>query len=200
MSLEHLNPWNVGLLSEYTDTQLVELLSRDDRPAFTELYNRYWGRLFTVAANKLDKDLESAEELVQDIFLDLWRRRNDLGAIACVSGYLSVAVKYKVIDARLKKKRIKTYKARSAGSLSIVDTSTEERLRFNELQKRLAVVVQDLPERSRLIYTLSRDSGYSHKQIADRLSISNKTVEAHLSRIIKLIRSKMRSVLTGIFF
>lgn len=190
----------MGLLSEYTDTQLVDLLSKDDRPAFTELYNRYWSRLFTVAANKLDKDLESAEELVQDIFLDLWRRRKDLGGITCVSAYLAVAVKYKVIDARLRKRRLKTYKARSADSLSIIDTSTEERLRFNELQKRLALVVQDLPERSRLIYTLSRDSGYTHKQIATRLSISNKTVEAHLSRIIKLIRQKLRSTLPGIFF
>jgi RNA polymerase sigma-70 factor (family 1) len=198
--LEHLNPWNVGRLSEYTDTQLIDLLSRDDRPAFTELYNRYWGRLFTVAANKLDKDLESAEELVQDIFLDLWRRRKDLGTIARLSGYLAVAVKYKVIDARLKKKRLKVYKARSADSLSIMDRSTEEQLRFNELQRRLTLVVQDLPERSRLIYTLSRDSGYSHKQIGDQLSISHKTVEAHLSRIVKLIRSKLRSMLAGIFF
>lgn len=190
----------MGLLSEYTDTQLVDLLSQDERPAFTELYNRYWNRLFTVAANKLDKDLESAEELVQDIFLDLWRRRKDLGTIACISGYLAVAVKYKVIDARIKRKRLKVYKARSAGSLSVVDRSTEEQLRFNELQRRLKIVVQDLPERSRLIYTLSRDSGYSHKQIADHLSISHKTVEAHLSRIIKLIRSKLRSMLTVIFF
>jgi RNA polymerase sigma-70 factor (family 1) len=199
VSLEHINPWTLELLSDYTDMQLVDLLSRDDRPAFTELYNRYWGRLFSVAANKLDKDLESAEELVQDIFLDLWRRRKDLGTIANVPGYLAVAVKHKVIDARIKRKRLKVYRARSSNSLSIVDRSTEEQLRYNELQRRLKLVVQDLPERSRLIYTLSRDSGYSHKQIAHRLSISHKTVEAHLSRIVKLIRSKLRSMLAGIF-
>jgi RNA polymerase sigma-70 factor (family 1) len=179
---------------------LVDLLSQDDRQAFTELYNRYWNKLFAVAANKLDKDLASAEELVQDIFMDLWRRRHELGIKTSVSTYLAVAVKYKVIDARIKKHRVEAYKTGSARCCSIIDKSTEEQLRFRELQKRLELVVQDLPERARLIYTLSRDSGFTHRQIADRLSISNKTVEAHLARIIKLIRSKLRNVLPAIFF
>jgi RNA polymerase sigma-70 factor (family 1) len=187
----------MGLLSGYTDSQLVDLLSKDDRLAFTELYNRYWDKLFTVAANKLDKDLESAEELVQDLFMNLWRRRKDLRIKGCFSSYLATAMKYKVIDTRLKKKRWQEYKARSA---PLIDTSTEEQLRFHELQRRLELVVQDLPERARLIYTLSRESGYTHKQIGDRLSISNKTVEAHLSRIIKLIRTKLGSMLHTLFF
>jgi RNA polymerase sigma-70 factor (family 1) len=190
----------MGLLSGYTDSQLVDLLSKDDRLAFTELYNRYWDKLFTVAANKLDKDLESAEELVQDLFMNLWRRRKDLRIKGCISSYLAIALKYKVIDTRLKKKRRQEYKARSAHGLTLIDTSTEEQLRFHELQRRLELVVQDLPERARLIYTLSRESGYTHKQIGDRLSISNKTVEAHLSRIIKLIRTKLGSMLHTIFF
>jgi RNA polymerase sigma factor (sigma-70 family) len=190
----------MGLLSEYTDSQLIDLLSQNDKLAFTELYHRYWDKLFTIAANKLDKDLPSAEELVQDLFMDLWRRRKDLRIKGCFSSYLAIAMKYKVIDTRLKKRRLQEFKARSANSNTLIDTSTEEQLRFHELQRRLDLVVQDLPERSRLIYTLSRESGCTHKQIGDRLSISNKTVEAHLSRIIKLIRTKLRSMLSGIFF
>lgn len=190
----------MGLLSEYTDSQLVDLLSQDDKLAFTELYNRYWDKLFTVAANKLDKDLESAEELVQDLFMDLWRRRNDLRIKGCISSYLAMAMKYKVIDARVKRKRRQEFKARSANDHSFIDTSTEDQLRFHELQKRLDLVVQDLPERARLIYTLSRESGYTHKEIGNRLSISDKTVEAHMARIVKLIRSRLKSMLHAIIF
>lgn len=190
----------MGLLSDYTDIQLIDLLSKDDRFAFTELYNRYWSKLFNVAVNKLDKDLATAEELVQDIFMDLWLRRKDLRIKGNLASYLAVALKYKVIDTRIKKKRLVVYKAWSVGKFSIRDTTTEQQLQFRELKRKLELVVQDLPERSRLIYTLSRESGCSNKEIACKLSISPKTVEAHLTRITSLIRKKIRSMLIRIIF
>ena len=187
----------MGPLANYADLELVELISKDDKSAFTELYHRYWGRLFTVAANKLDKDLASAEELVQDIFLDLWRRRRDLQIKSSVSAYLAVALKYKVIDARIRRHRHQTYQAAATREISIIDNSTEQQLRFNELKKRLETLVRDLPERSRLIY-MDKESGCSHKEIADRLSISKRTVEAHLRKITEAIRSKIRYILLRI--
>jgi RNA polymerase sigma factor (sigma-70 family) len=187
----------VGSLSNYADLQLVELVSKDDKSAFTELYRRYWSRLFTVAANKLDKDLSSAEELVQDIFLDLWRRRRDLQIKTSVAAYLAVALKYKVIDARIRRHRHQAYQAAATAKISIIDNSTEQQLCFNELKKRLESLIRDLPERSQLIY-MEKESGCSHKEIADRLSISKKTVEAHLRKIAEVIRSKIRYILLRI--
>src|SRR5258708_29149835 len=97
------------MMQTLDDDRLVELLRSGNDAAFTEIYNLYWKKLFTVAANKLNHDLKLAEELVQDIFLDLWRRRETLEIKTSLSLYLAAAMKYKIIEASLKKKRIKEY-------------------------------------------------------------------------------------------
>ena len=78
------------------DKELIVLLQKNDRNAFTEIYNRYWKKLFSVAANKI-KDLPEAEEIVQDIFVSIWNRRDNLTVIDTLSSYLAVSVKYRVI-------------------------------------------------------------------------------------------------------
>jgi RNA polymerase sigma-70 factor (ECF subfamily) len=182
------------------DDALVKLLQEGNDGAFTEIYSRYWKRLYTVASNKLDHDQELAQELVQDIFLDLWQRRETLEIKGRLSLYLAAAMKYKVIDARLKKKRIRAYTETLAGHLPPGDTSTEGQISFDELKDRLSALVSDLPEKCRLVYKLSKEAGYSQKEIARHLSISEKTVESHLARAIKTLRLGLKNFLTHLFF
>ncbi|MBO9571102.1 MAG: hypothetical protein J7497_02680, partial [Chitinophagaceae bacterium] len=91
----------------YSDEQLIRLLKVNDEGAFTEIYLRYWKRLFVVGVNKIE-DLQLAEEIVQDIFTDIWNRRFEIEFEGNLMPYLAAAMKYKVIDARLKKQRIKS--------------------------------------------------------------------------------------------
>jgi DNA-directed RNA polymerase specialized sigma24 family protein len=86
----------VAALNTLTDLELVDLLKSDGYAAFTEIYNRYWDKLFVVAYCRLDDELE-AEEAVQNVFLSLWKRRENLELTHSISTYLSVAVKYQVI-------------------------------------------------------------------------------------------------------
>ena len=180
------------------DDRLVDFLQKGSDAAFTEIYHRYWTRLFSVAAHKLNYDLKLAEELTQDIFLDLWQRRETLVLRSSLSLYLAAAMKYKVIDARLKKKRIKEYADKIAAQTTDSDTSTEKQLSFEELRHELTALVSHLPEKCQLVYKLSREAGYSQKEIAHHLSISEKTVESHLSRAIKALRLGLKNFLTHI--
>lgn len=77
-----------------------------------------------------------------------------------------------------------------------VDDSTQEWLAFEELRAELAKYTQQLPEKCRLVFQLSREDGYSQKQIAEALQISEKTVEAHLGKAFKTLRSKLASFMT----
>ncbi|MCR8556466.1 RNA polymerase sigma-70 factor [Mucilaginibacter sp. BJC16-A38] len=172
------------------DKELTGLLQQGDEYAFTEIYNRYWNRLFTVAANKI-KDLDDAEEIVQDIFVSLWKRRGELGVIDTLSSYLAVSVKYRVIKILNKLNNRQKYSSYSKNNISIADDSTQEWLEFEELRSRLTEFVAELPEKCRLVYKLSRDSGYSQKKIASELGISEKTVEAHLGKAIKTLRTRL---------
>lgn len=181
------------LYSQKTDVDLFLLLQKGDKQAFTELYRRYWKKLFVVAANRIN-NLEEAEEIVQDIFTALWRRRERLVLTSDLANYLAVCVKYRVIKTLDKYYRHRRY----VDALVVdeqMDDSTQEGLAFDELREELARYVQQLPEKCRLVFQLSREEGYSQKQIAETLQISEKTVEAHLGKAFKTLRSKLTSYL-----
>jgi len=176
------------------DKELTGLLQNGDELAFTEIYNRYWTKLFAVAANKIS-DLDEAEEIVQDIFVSLWKRRNELETINTLGPYLAVSVKYRVIKVLAKRSHQQKYSDYTQHIASLTDDTTQQWLDFEELRGRLAAFVADLPEKCRLVYRLSRESGFSQKQIATELGISEKTVEAHLGKALKTLRTRLSSFL-----
>ena len=175
----------------YSDSELLMLLKQSNSSAFTEIYNRYWDKLYVVASNKLD-DLYTAEEIVQDIFLDIWRRRETLPCAENIGGYLAVALKYKIINIRQRRIIEQRYidESKVLGIQQIY--MLENYLQFDELKNRLDDLVAQLPEKCQLIYKLSREEGLPQKRIAEKLGIAEKTVEAHLTRALKAIRSKIR--------
>jgi len=183
----------MSLIKQNTDSELLVLLKRGDERAFAELYKRYWKKLFAIAFNRLSCP-EDAEEIVQDIFASLWRRRTTLKDDLNVGVYLSVSVKYRVIKTLGKHFLEKQY-IDSLVTRDQIDDSTQEWLAFDELREQLTVSIAQLPEKCRLVFQLSRDQGFSQKQIATELGISEKTVEAHLGKAFKILRTKLASII-----
>jgi len=182
----------------YNDALLLALLKKSDDLAFTTIYNRYWNRLLFVAGVKF-RDLAIAEEMVQDVFLDLWNRRSELDVTGSLEAYLAVSMKYKVINAQAKLKRALDFKLYAAEHQSVQDNSTVDWLNFHELQEKLTQLVASLPEKCRITYQLSREQGLSQKEIAYQLHVSEKAVEANLSRAVKSLRRAVASILSSLF-
>ncbi|MBD1431547.1 RNA polymerase sigma-70 factor [Sphingobacterium sp. DN00404] len=179
---------------DFTDNELIDLLRQGDESAFTEIYNRYWKKLFTIASNRVDS-LEDAEEIVQDIFISLWNRKTDLQIRLELSSYLAVSVKYRVfqtLNRYFQKRKYRDYIL----TKEQFDNSTQQLLDFKELQDELAKYVQRLPEKCQLVFRLSREEGCTQKQIAEKLNLSEKTVEAHLGKAFRILRIKLSSFLT----
>jgi len=177
----------------HSDEQLLSLLKDGDKGAFTEIYNRYWEKLFFVAGRKLE-DLPLAEELVQDIFADLWNRRSSLELTSALGAYLAAAGKYKVIDARRRRFREKQYRQGSPDGTEQSDHFTQHYLDFEALKEQLARLVPQLPERCRLTFQLSREEGLSHEEIAKVMNISEKAVERNLTRALRTLRLGLRQL------
>ena len=185
--------------STYEEKDLLYKLQSGSVTAFTTIYNQHWKKMFYLAGNKL-QNLAEAEELVQDIFLDLWRRREELKITSCLSSYLSACVKYKVINALAKRnqqERYSLYTSHQPGLLA--DNTTEERLRLEELQHELMNETEKLPEKCKMVFRLSREQGYSQKQIATRMGISEKTVESHLAKALRTLRVGLSQFISFIF-
>jgi RNA polymerase sigma-70 factor (ECF subfamily) len=182
----------------YEEKDLLYKLQSGSVTAFTTIYNQHWKKMFYLAGNKL-QNLAEAEELVQDIFLDLWRRREEL-KITNLSSYLSACVKYKVINALAKRnhqERYSLYTSHQPGLLA--DNTTEERLRLEELQHELMNETEKLPAKCKMVFRLSREQGYTQKQIATRMGISEKTVESHLSKALRTLRIGLSQFISFIF-
>ena len=182
------------MITQVKDEQLLASLKDDDEYAFREIYNKYWRKLYIVAANRVDSE-QDAEEIVQDIFAALWIRRKCIVITDDGLGkYLTASVKYRVIKT-LGKYAIKQNYLNSIPTSRCIDDSTQQWLAFEELKDELARYVKQLPDKCQLVFKMSRELGYSQKQIAAELSISEKTVEAHLQKAFKILRSKLASIL-----
>lgn len=178
--------------AEYTDSDLINILTQGGHAAFTEIYRRYWKRLFYIAAKKLHDPAE-AEEIVQQIFVSLWNRREKLKINTTLHAYLAVSVKYRVIKALDKQYHQQKY-AESLTS-NLIDDSTQDWLDFLDLKDILEKSISELPEKCKLVFRMSREEHMSQKEIATTLDISEKTVEAHLGKAIKSLRQKLNRFL-----
>jgi len=184
----------MAALKSLSDRELTDLLTEGNERAFSEIYERYWKKLFTIAANKT-ASLEEAEEIVQDIFISLWERRYTIEITTTLGAYLAVSVKYKVIKILAKRSQHDKYTNYNLTFVNEKVNSTEEWLEFEELKSRLEALVSALPEKCQLVYRRSRDEGLSQKQIAEEFNISEKTVEAHIGKALKALRAGLGQIL-----
>jgi RNA polymerase sigma-70 factor (family 1) len=182
----------------HTDQQLLTLIGQDDDNAFVELYNRYSRKVRALAFSKV-KSLEATQEIVQDIFSDIWERRHSLD-IQAVPNYLSVAVKYRVIN--LIKNEV-SFRKHSNLYKAFVKISGEETLKtvqFNDLSEALEEGMQRLPEKTQLVFRLNRMEGKSIAEIAARLNLSEKAIRYHISRSLKELRFHLKEFLISLAF
>jgi RNA polymerase sigma-70 factor (family 1) len=180
-----------------TDQELIALLAQDNMEAFTELYQRYWDKIFAVAMHRLG-DVEETEEIVQEIFLSLWARRKSLQLTHGLHTYLSVAVKYKVID-HLARQHCRQLQINNLTNTPAVNpNTTAEWLDEKELRTQLEKTIGALPEKCRIVFLLSREDNKTYAEIAAQLNISKKTVEAHMSKALSTLRQSLK-VATPLF-
>lgn len=176
-----------------SDADLLVALGTGDEGSFAEIYARYCYRLFTLAHQKL-RNREVAEELVHDLFEHLWSRRASHD-IRQLDHYLFSALRYRIIN------YVKTQQVRAGYELycrlatPAADTTTEEQLAFNELRSALLAGVRKLPAKSQEIFQLSRLEQFSVAEISGRVNLSEKSVEYHLTKALKLLRTHLRDFL-----
>ncbi|NML36623.1 RNA polymerase sigma-70 factor [Chitinophaga sp. G-6-1-13] len=173
----------------YTDDQLWSQITLDDQDAFTAVYNRYWKVLYVRARNVLS-DSDLAEDIVQEVFISLWHRRQEVEVIH-LKAYLFQAVRFQELKALRNLKSDTNFYERLAHISK--DLLQHEPLAFKELDSVLQRVLATFPEDQRAIFSMSRDEGLTYREIADRMEISVKTVEKKISQALGAIRKGMDS-------
>jgi RNA polymerase sigma-70 factor (family 1) len=170
--------------SSRADADLYLLFKSGDVQGFNTLFNRHWIGLFRVAKKILDDD-ELAKDAVQETFLSLYERDSAVD-INHIRAYLFQSVKYQCFM-QLRSGRIsEKHLARLQTVMSF--NNIEEEMDARELQTMLNFEIESLPEKCRQVFCLSRFEMLSNKKIAERLNISQKTVEHQITKALKTLR------------
>ncbi|HEY0177993.1 MAG TPA: sigma-70 family RNA polymerase sigma factor, partial [Pedobacter sp.] len=182
----------------HTDQSLITALQNDDPSAFQVLFNRYWKDLYRSAYTRL-KDQSEAEDIVQDIFTDIWERRYTLDIATSLPGYLQNALKFKIIRmlsrADLHKKAVEHLLYR----MTEMETTILDVLVIADVEQTLSQAISLFPENMRKIFVL-RGEDYSIREIAEALGLAEQTVKNNMTeslRRLKVVLSEKHPDITG---
>ena len=172
-----------------TDRELLERLRQGDSAAFDEIFRTWYGPLVGTAERML-RDRAVAEELVQDVMLELWRRRETLAADGSVQAYLFQATRNRVLN-HLRHLKIEQRSEPDVRGESSSTPHADAVLVEEELDVAVQRAVQSLPDRCREVFELSRVHGLKYAEIARQLGISVKTVEAQMGKALRTLRERL---------
>lgn len=180
-------------LVEQTDHQLFLRLREGAAPALDELFRRHYADCCRVALRFVNNESE-AEDIVQELFVSLWEKRDDdRPAPTAVGAYLRRATRNRSLNYLRDRKRIPV----DDGELPLTTPSgkrADAGLEQDELRHRIHAAIDRLPERCRLVFVMSKIEEMSHKDIAAALDISPKTIENQMTRAYRLLRQWLAAV------
>jgi RNA polymerase sigma-70 factor, ECF subfamily len=168
-------------------------LKAGDKKVFGELFHTYYEPLCRYCL-RLIPDQEEAEEIVQEVFVNLWSKRNEINIGVSLNAYLYRTVMNRAINFNNHLK-IKKNHQEWAQSVDNELVNQHDTLMHDELQALYDTAVANMPDKRREVFELSRKEGLKYAEIAERLSISVKTVEAHLSKALDDLRHHLSDYL-----
>ncbi len=184
-------------MNSFEEKKLFENSKKGDKKAFEKLFKTYYNYLCAFATNIIEDEI-SAEEIVQDFFVKLWEKRDQIFIETSVKNYLFRSVKNLCLN-HIKHNIIKTEHARRI----LAETDSNDYSHYYievDLKKEIEESIDALPEKRREIFRLSREEGLKYREIAEKLNISIKTVEAQMGLAIKTLREKLKKYNTFLFF
>ena len=172
------------------DSLLLVQLQQSNKQAFDVLYKKYWPQVYSNAYDRL-RDSDQAKEIVQEIFVNIWIRREN--PIINFQAYLSGAVRNEVLKLAFKQKNNVPF-LELGHEIIANQGQADSNIEYQEFYKAYEAVLKTIPPKKQMIFRLRFHEDLSTKEIADQLGITRKTVQNQLGRAIEQLRLKIRSL------
>lgn len=178
------------------NSQHIELLCKrisqnSDQQAFKELYLAYFNRLYKFAFSILHSS-EFAEEAVNDVFLNIWQKRQTLKSIQNLTSYLFISTKNTSVNYLSKFRKERSTSLDDVLVRFDIDELTPETAFFNEeLRKEIEQAINQLPPKTKLVFQMAKMEGLKYKEIAQILDISVNTIDNHIATAIKKLSNSL---------
>lgn len=175
------------------DSLFWRIALNDDKEAFRKLFTDFFAPL-CVYAHRFVEDLSISEDLVQDVFFNLWKNRKSLEIRTSTRNFLVTNVKNSCIDyLRRKEVEARYTAAQSQNSDSMYDT--EDLYIISELEENINKALAKLPDKIRIVFEMNRFQDLTYAEIAQQKEISVKTVEAYMTKALKHLREELKDYL-----
>lgn len=179
------------------DKRLVEQICEHDREAFKKLFRKYYSGLQRFLWGYV-KNQQVAEDLVQEVFVRVWENREDLDPDKKIKTFIYKIGRNLAIDHTRHKKIVREWEEEKKALHSfpaLADQTMDDKLHKKFMLREVKKAIEDLPERRRLVFILSRYDGMTYKEIAEKLDISVNTVDTQICRALQTLRDKFSSFL-----
>ncbi len=177
--------------STFTDEAVFLLVQQGDKAAFEEIFRRFWQELLDAAYRRV-KVQETAMELVQGLLVNLYVKREKIVLRTSLRNYLHVSLKNKVLNAVRAELVRSTYQQHTLAAGRDHQPDAASSLQLKELQEQIDASCAGMPEKCREVFYLSRREHLSYQHIAEQLGISVNTVEKHMVKALKILRSRLK--------
>jgi RNA polymerase sigma-70 factor (ECF subfamily) len=184
-----LNP-----ISKQEEKELIVRLIESDSDAFEKIYYAYAERVYYFAYRYL-RNGEDTEEIVQDVFTKIWESRKNIDPEQSFSGYILTTTKNTIFNINRKKVNHQAYCNHIINYLQNNMQNVEDEIIYDDLMALLSKTIDKLPPKRREIFRMSRFQGMPYKEISQKLSISEKTIETHMRLALRDIKSVIQPVL-----
>jgi RNA polymerase sigma-70 factor (family 1) len=173
-----------------SDSDIIRRIRRGDKQEFEKLFRSSYVSLVRYAKTIL-RDHDTSEEIVQELFFRLWQDRENLKIESSLNGYLFRSVHNRALHYIEHQRVVDRHASEMAAETERTSETVTDAIYYNELQTRVTRVLERLPERCRVIFRMSRFEGLKYCEIAEKLSVSMKTVEANMGKALKEFRNAL---------
>lgn len=185
----------MSVYNKHTDSTLVALLKEDNQRAYTEIFERY-SKILVNHAYKILGDRDQANDVVQDVFLAIWNRRNEIEITGTLSSYLYKATKNRILNHIAHEKVVSHYADSISNFIENDYVLADSSLREKELEAIIEKEIALLPAKMREVFLLKKVEELSYDEIALQLNITDKTAKQQVYNSLKILRHKLKPLLS----
>jgi len=173
--------------------KIINKLAKDNEQSLEELFNYYYPRLYNFSKSFLKLE-EGIDDILQEVFVKIWQNRKKIKTSATFNSFIFTITRNLLLNelrSRLNNQNIKEEVRKRAVAL---EYSSFEQIEYDDLKEKVDKAIEELPHRQKEIFILSRTEDLSHKEIAEKLGITTKTVEYHITLAVRFLKDKLKGL------
>ncbi|WP_319500043.1 RNA polymerase sigma-70 factor [uncultured Draconibacterium sp.] len=181
-------------MSEIIDLhKILSALAQDDEASLEKLFNYYYPRLFNFSKSILKLE-DGIDDILQEVFVKIWKNRKNINSAATFNSYIFIITRNLLLNELRRRLSFQNTKEEVKRLSLANEYSLSEQIDYQELKEKIDAFVEELPDRQKEVFLLSRSEGLSHKEIAEKLGIKPKTVEYHITLAVKCLKEKITGI------